>query len=156
MSPDKHVISGIVLGTGSYMLTKDITLAGASALSAFMCDIDHLLEYSVYCMRYKVKPSTKEFFSGIYFEKKARIVIPFHGYEYLLILLVLAFISKSSVIIGIALGYALHMILDTIGNDCTFLGYCILYRLTVHFQLDKICVKGKRKNENNFNSNTNI
>lgn len=145
MSPDKHILSGIVLGTGTYIVTKDITLAGASALSAFMCDVDHILEYAVYCSLYKVKPSRKEFFSGSYFETKDRIVILFHGYEYLLIMLILTLMTHNTLVIGILLGYTLHMILDTIGNDCTFLGYCIIYRLKVHFKLDKICVKGKRK-----------
>ncbi len=145
MSPDKHIISGMILGTGAYIVTKDITLAGASALSAFMCDVDHLLEYGAYCLQYKVKPSIKEFFSGSYFETKDKIVIAFHGYEYLLIMLIIAVITRRSIAIGIVLGYTLHMILDTIGNDCTFLGYCILYRIKVHFELNKICVKGKRK-----------
>lgn len=156
MSPDKHVISGIALGAGTYMLTKDITLAGVSALSAFMCDVDHILEYGAYCIKYKTKPRIREFLGGSYFETKGKIVIVFHGYEYLLIMLITAATTRNSAALGISFGYALHMILDTIGNDCTFLGYCIMYRLKVDFQLDKICVKGKMKNENNFNSNTNI
>lgn len=146
MSPVKHIISGIILGTGSYIVTKNITLAGASALSAFMCDVDHFLEYGLYCLKYKVKPTVKEFFSGNYFETKDKIVIAFHGYEYLLIMLIIAAITRSSIAIGIVLGYTLHMVLDTIGNDCTFLGYCISYRIKVHFELNRICVKGKDNN----------
>ncbi|SER54796.1 hypothetical protein SAMN04487884_10722 [Butyrivibrio fibrisolvens] len=146
MSPDKHIISGIILGTGAYIVTKDITLAGASALSAFMCDMDHLLEYGAYCLQYKVKPSIKEFFSGSYFATKDKIVIVFHGYEYLFIMLIIAAMTRSSIAIGMVMGYTLHMILDTIGNDCTFLGYCISYRIKVRFELNKICVKGKNNN----------
>ena len=48
MSPNKHITSGIALGI--YIAIRDITLAGASALSAFMRDIDHLLEFA--CYRY--------------------------------------------------------------------------------------------------------
>lgn len=143
MSPDKHIISGIILGTGTYLITKNITLAGASCLSAFMCDIDHVIEYGAYCIRYKVRPTIKEFFSGEYFEKKGRICIIFHAYEYLALLIISAIYSWNSVLVGTALGYALHLILDTIGNDCTFAGYCISYRINVGFKLDKICVKNR-------------
>ncbi len=143
MSPDKHVVSGMILGAGTYIVTNDIALAGASCLSAFICDVDHIIEYRVYCARYRVKPSLKEFFSGEYFEKKDRICVIFHAYEYLAIMIIAAIYTGYSVIIGMALGYALHMILDTIGNDCTFIGYCLSYRLKVRFKLDKICVRNR-------------
>lgn len=53
----------------------------------------------------------------------------FHAYEYLALLIIAAIYSSNPVIVGAALGYALHLILDTIGNDCTFAGYCISYRI---------------------------
>ena len=144
MSPDKHIISGMILGAGTYLMTKNITLAGASCVSAFICDIDHVIEYGAYCIRRKMSPTIKEFFSGEYFEKKGTICIIFHAYEYLALLIIVAICSCNSVIVGASLGYALHLILDTIGNDCTFTGYCITYRINVGFQLDKICVKNRK------------
>ena len=143
MSPDKHIVSGMILGAGAYAITKNITFSGAACMSAFMCDIDHMLEYGVYCARYKVKPDIKEFFSGNYFAIKNKICIIFHAYEYLAALIIAALIIKNPVLSGIALGYALHLVLDTLGNDCTFIGYCITYRIIVKFQLDKICVKNR-------------
>lgn len=104
-----------------------------------MCDIDHAIEYGVYCVRAKVKTTFKEFSSGEYFEKKDTICVIFHAYEYLA-----ALITRNLVITGIAMGYALHLLLDTIGNDCTFIGYCIMYRIKVRFKLEKICVKNVR------------
>lgn len=145
MTPDKHILSGIILGAGAYAITKNVALAGTSCLSAFMCDIDHALEYGLYCARTKVKPTLKEFSSGEYFEKKDTICVIFHAYEYLAVLIIAALITRNSVIIGITMGYALHLLLDTIGNDCTFIGYCITYRIMVRFKLDKICVKNKEK-----------
>lgn len=149
MSPDKHIISGIILGTGAYLITKDITLAGASCLSAFICDMDHVIEYGAYCIIHKVRPTIREFFSGEYFEKKGKICIIFHAYEYLALLIIAAIYSSDPVIVGAALGYALHLILDTIGNDCTFAGYCISYRISVGFKLDNICVKNRKMQKYN-------
>ena len=143
MTPDKHIVSGIILGAGAYVITKNLPLSGAACLSAFMCDIDHALEYGAYCARNKVRPSLKEFFSGNYFAIKNKICIIFHAYEYLAALIIAALIIKNPVLSGIALGYALHLVLDTLGNDCTFIGYCITYRIIVKFQLDKICVKNR-------------
>ena len=156
MSPDKHITSGIILGAGAYLLTKDITLAEAAALSAFVCDFDHALEYGAYCFEYKKAPTLREFSSGRYFETKGRIVLVFHAYEYLILFTLAALITHNSIAKGTALGYALHLILDTIGNDCTFVGYWIIYRALVKFKIHRICGKGKEKNEDDFNSNANI
>lgn len=91
------------------MLTHDIMLAETSALSAFVCDFDHILEYGAYCVGNKKKPSLKEFFSGDYFEAKKKIVLAFHSYEYLLLLALAALITRNRIIKGISLGYALHL-----------------------------------------------
>ena len=145
MTPDKHIVSGIILGAGAYAITGNMTLSAASFLSAFMCDIDHAIEYGMYCARTKVKPTLKEFSSGEYFAKKDTICVIFHAYEYLAALIIAAIITRHPAAVGIAMGYALHLVLDTIGNDCTFIGYCITYRIKVKFSLSKVCVKNKAR-----------
>lgn len=153
MSPKVHVPCGIISGTISYFITHSPIFSISCALSNFIFDIDHVLEYLIYCIKNKQNINIKEFFSGSYFEKKNKIVLIFHGHEYVLLLLFFSLISfqfdKNLFLFfsGILTGYSEHMILDLIGNNCTFKGYSILYRQFVHFKLELICNK-KRKLQN--------
>lgn len=153
MSPGKHLLSGIVLGTSFYVRFKRVGTAVAAATAAVLCDFDHVLEYGVYCMKNDTKPNAGQFFSGSYFEKKGTIFILFHAYEYLLFLfLLLLFAAKRAwkikgYIGAIFAGYALHLALDTIGNDCTFKGYFIGYRARQRWALKKICDCGSNELE---------
>ena len=78
---------------------------------------------------------------GEYFAEKKKICLIFHGWEYLLLLILIAKAGKNHGVIGFTLGYAIHLILDTLGNDCTIKGYSIIYRKKVDWDIKKICVR---------------
>ena len=141
MSPDKHLFSGAVTGTALLAATDDKRMAAGCFLGNFLCDIDHLIEYAKFCAVKKRMPSFGEFMSGNYFAEKKKIVLIFHGWEYLILLVLLSRISRKRGLIGFTLGYAIHLILDTLGNDCTVKGYSIIYRKSVGWDIKKICVK---------------
>lgn len=152
MSPGKHAVSGIVLGTCFLAASGQAGVAATAAAASVLCDLDHILEYGVYCMKNKEKPDIRQFFSGRYFEKKGTICVVFHAYEYLLalFLFLLAAIKDNWnakwYLAAVTAGYALHLGLDTIGNDCTFKGYCIGYRARHAWHLQEICT-GRNKRE---------
>ncbi len=151
MSPQKHLVAGILLGTCVYGLTKDIAAGTLCLIGAVCPDVDHLLEYGVYCIKNKVKPGMKEFISGKYFAKKGTIVLFFHGYEYALgMLLVIAELVMNTNGIDILLaaftfGYIVHIIMDLLGNDFGIKGYSIIYRATRKFNETDLCVKNRLK-----------
>ncbi len=152
MSPEKHILSGALLGSGIYLLTGKKEAAFLSFINSFICDTDHVLEYGAYCVKNKKRPDIKTFFKGSYFGEEGRIFIVFHGYEYLFIAAAGALIGKSTALGSAAAGYALHMILDTIGNDATFKGYLITYRLRHGWRINEICTKTKAKKNRRKNS----
>lgn len=147
MSPKIHIPCGIVSGVITYIATKSLPCSIACAISNFMFDIDHCFEYTLYCIRSKEKPMIKNFFSGAYFVKKGTLGVIFHGYEYILLFLLVTltafFIKAPSFWIcgGILTGYTEHIILDLIGNDCSVKGYSLIYRILVGFDIKKICTK---------------
>lgn len=147
MGPDKHTICGVILGVAMYGITKDAGTAITTCASATLVDLDHFLEYGMYCKKYKKKPTVKQFFTGDYFPAKGTIYVIFHGYEYLALFAVLTIIAivfdwrYRLVMCGFTLGYLSHMILDAIGNDCIFRGYFILYRIKEAFNEKKLCKK---------------
>lgn len=151
MSPDKHIVSGIALGTCFFASFKQSSVAVTAAAAAVFCDVDHVLEYGIYCVKNKEKPDINHFLSGHYFEQEGKIFIVFHAYEYLLALFILFLAAmrhgwKVKRYVGAAFaGYALHMGLDTIGNDCTIKGYSICYRARHAWNLCKICKNCNKK-----------
>lgn len=150
MSPKIHIPCGIISGGIIFAFSNSLCLSLACCFSNFIFDFDHVLEYICYCLKYKKEPSLHIFFSGSYFTEKGTIAVIFHGYEYVLLFLMLAicsfFINQLIffIFLGTLIGYSEHMILDLIGNDCSFKGYSILYRKSINFKLELICNK-KRK-----------
>ena len=150
MSPKFHIACGTVSGTATYIITKSLPCSFACCLANFLFDLDHCLEYAVFCIKNTEKPSLKHFFSGKYFEEKKTLCVIFHGYEYIFIFLVISILSffagfpTAWIWAGILIGYSEHMIFDLIGNDCSLRGYSLIYRAFVHFDINKICTRNKK------------
>lgn len=150
MSPKFHISCGIVSSLTIYIITKSFPCSFACFLANFLFDIDHCLEYTVFCIKNKEKPTLKRFFSGAYFAEKNTLCVIFHGYEYFLIFMVITFLSffagfsATWIWTGILIGYSEHIIFDLIGNDCSIIGYSLIYRAFVHFDINKICTRNKK------------
>lgn len=150
MSPKVHVPCGIVSGILTFFVTRSLSFSICCCCANFIFDCDHIIEYSFYCVKNKIKPSISDFFSGEYFSKKGTLRVIFHGYEYVLLMYFLFRVigllnhSVNMLILGILIGYSEHLILDLLGNNCSFRGYSLIYRLSVKFKIDLIC---DRKNK---------
>lgn len=153
MKPTVHLISGIVMGSAVLAFTGKPDAAILCTAGNVISDTDHLLEYAAYCIKYQTKPCLREFMSGEYFAVKGTLDVVFHAHEYAAILAVVSALAwKKNVgtarnITAFAAGYGMHMLLDLIGNDCTWKGYSILYRRSVRFDEGVIC--GKKKHLTN-------
>ncbi len=147
MRPKAHIISGTLMGGAVLALTGKIDAAVLCGAGNVLCDTDHLLEYAAYCMKYRIKPNIDEFMSGQYFAEKGTLGVVFHAHEYVAAMGLLgAMLWKKNRhaaqnLAAFTAGYGMHMLLDLIGNDCTWKGYSILYRLSVGFDEKTICCK---------------
>lgn len=153
MRPTAHLISGIVMGGAVLAATERIDAAVLCGIANVVSDTDHLIEYGVYCLKYTKKPDFQEFMSGKYFSVKGTLGIVFHGYEYLLgmgLIWILLWQHGSPNAINslsFTMGYGIHLLMDLIGNDCSFKGYSFIYRLLAGFDEKKICGKQQGENE---------
>lgn len=151
MRPTAHLASGILSGGVTFLATGNVAYAVLCGVANVISDTDHILEYGAYCWKNKVRPTFEEFMSGRYFAKKKTIGVVFHAYEYLLILAALSLYGfaqewlAAGYLAAFTAGYGMHMLLDTIGNDCTVRGYCIIYRVLVHFDEKTLCGKNNCK-----------
>lgn len=137
--------SGAAMGGIAWAVTGNLGAALWCGLGNVVSDTDHLLEYGIYCLKRRARPSISEFFSGTYFGAKGTLVILFHGYEHLCALaLTYAWLRQGQspaalYCLAFAIGYGMHLLLDVLGNDCGVKGYSILYRTAVKFDERRIC-----------------
>ena len=122
------VISGI-----SYMIFKSWGLAIASFLSGVFIDLDHVADFiREYGWSLNVKKFFRVFHNGCF----KKVILLFHGWEWLLLWTALAWLTSwNPWITGILIGLTQHLILDTYYNAPTPLTYSILWRMRREFDL---------------------
>ncbi len=142
------------MGSSVWALTGKADAAVLCGMANVISDTDHLLEYAAYCVKYRTKPELREFMSGEYFARKGTLGVVFHAHEYVAALVIAsAMLWKKNQrlaqnLTAFTAGYGMHMLLDLIGNDCTWRGYSILYRIRVRFDEVTICSKKRIKRGN--------
>lgn len=117
-------------------------------LGGFLIDADHLLDhYLAFGLRnFKLR----DFLSGKAFEKSQKVYVVFHGWEYPLILSFLTYLfienkTAAALCISFAVSLLFHLVIDTLTNQVTPLGYSFLYRYTNHFRRAKISLHPRQK-----------
>lgn len=126
MKPSSHLIASAVVSTSIYMQTKSETVSIVSFLSGFLIDIDHCIDY---VREYGFKTDVKEFFRIFHETRFKKLFLVFHAWEWLPLLLFLAwFYQWNEIILGVFIGVFHHLILDQFANGFSVWGYSIIYR----------------------------
>lgn len=137
-----HIITSLIAG---YIVWK----IWGKAMSAFLwgfiggtlIDLDHLLDYF---LAFGWSFNIEYFAKGYQFLKSDKIYILFHGWEYVIILLVIAIWAVKnkvikSVILALALGLCFHLSVDTITNEGAKIStYSVIYRVKRSFELKEL------------------
>jgi hypothetical protein len=135
------VIAGVLIGalTGNYW-----AIAWAIG-SGFLIDVDHLFDYLLF-KKFK-NLNLKEFFSGTFFDKSGKVILPLHGYEYGVVLIILGLVYINFNWLYLALGVSLifHLIYDTISNKPSWPTYFVFYRLFYRFDHNDFDFKKGKK-----------
>jgi len=123
------IIAGVIIGilTGNYW---SILLAISSG---FLIDADHLFDYILFKKGRGL--NIREFFSGTFFDKSGKVILPLHGYEFgvVLIILGLVYINFNWLYLALGASLILHLIYDTISNKPSWPTYFVFYRLFHRF-----------------------
>ncbi len=140
MSPKVHALASVGGGLLLWQLLHSWQAGLASALAGFFMDLDHLVDYVIAGQR----SLRLQDFLGFYrhFNEK-HIWVPFHGWEAVPVLLLLAWWGIwPAWLIGLAFGLAHHLALDQWGNGLHPAAYCLSYRVAVGFKCSKIMRHG--------------
>ena len=116
------VVSGIL-----YLILKSWSLTIASFLSGIFLDLDHYIDYFI---ELGSPFDIRKFFHSIYEERLNKIYLIFHGWEWSIVLLLLAWSTDwNPWITGVLIGYGQHMVLDARYNtNWPLSGYSLIWR----------------------------
>jgi hypothetical protein len=121
MLPHKHIAISAALGIAGWMNTGRPSALLYAIVPGVLPDIDHAVDYAYY---------------GCF--KEHRLILPLHGYEYVLLGSVVASGKKDKLLWLAMLSYLIHLLSDQAENKTKTLGYSLLYRLRHRFRLDEI------------------
>lgn len=99
-------------------------------ISVFL-DIDHLFEYLIHVYKTQATFNFHIFLSGNYFARGTTVVL-FHGWEYVLLLLLLFILAKNkqkaSWLLFVVIGLCAHITFDMLSYGFTPQVYSVIYR----------------------------
>lgn len=137
-----HIALSLLAGFVVWKLwKKPVASFAGGILGGFLIDLDHFIDY---LLAFGLSFNIDYFLQGYQFLKSGKIYILFHGWEYVIILLLIAFLLKKrlilkSIFLALAIGVFFHLATDlTINDGTTFRGYSIIYRMTNNFEIEKI------------------
>ncbi len=128
-----ELLHGVVASPFAYLIwkkTKSKKLVILVFLSAYLIDVDHLVDYFLY---YGLVFTPEKFFYGEHFDATQKAYVPFHGWEYLIPLGVMSRLRGWNLVFtAILLGITSHYVLDALTQG-SFMFYSIIYRSLYNF-----------------------
>jgi hypothetical protein len=143
MSPKYHVAISAVISGVLYAIFKSWALAIAAFVSCIFIDLDHVIDYVI---EHGFHFDIKKFFYFFYGEQYKKITLILHGWEWLIILLILSWLTDwNPWITGVLIGFSQHMLSDRIYNISNFWSYSLLWRWKNKFDTNVILLKNRKK-----------
>lgn len=143
MKPSHHIGVSLIAGVVTFFTIRAILPSVVCFLAGWLIDVDHIWDfYANGCRRFSIKRFGLAMDSGEI--KKAHFYL--HSYELLLILILLSFATQFNYLLSYtALGFAIHLFLDQIGNPVNSLTYFLTYRILNGFKPEIIFKTSLRK-----------
>lgn len=137
-----HVLTALIAGYIVWRFWRMSTLSFISAFfGAVLIDLDHVIDYF---FAFGLSFDLFSFVQGNQFAKNDKIYVLFHGWEYVILLAIVAWLIKRNIklkvtIVALTLGAFFHLLIDTSINDgMTLRGYSVIYRSANKYEMEKI------------------
>lgn len=156
MQAKHHFWSSLATGGALYWATGSSAALAGSMIGGFLIDADHIID-QWWSIRHRA-PLRKTSFAqdidasggpgilrriGNILRPRELVRLPllFHSYELLVVIASLTLVLRTPFLIGILLGYVLHLVLDVMRHHHEFrspLFYLLSYRLRQRFRRDQL------------------
>lgn len=115
----------------------------AALLAGFFVDVDHWLDY---WLAFGWDFDLVKFFQGAQFLASDRLFVFLHGWEHLVILVVIFFLWRKkikeagrAILLAMILAYGAHLTADSLMNDgLSFQSYSLIFRAKNDFQIEQL------------------
>ena len=133
LKPVVHVTASAVVSAIVFGITRSVNCSVVSFFTGFLIDIDHVFDY---LREYGFQPDRKKFFRVFYENRFDKVLLVFHGWEWIAVLFSLSYVTRwNEPLLGVGIGVLHHLILDQMGNNATGPGYFFFYRAAKGFAL---------------------
>jgi hypothetical protein len=151
MKAKHHFWSSLAAGGALYWATGSSTALAGSMIGGFLIDADHIID-QLWSIRHGA-PFRKESLNRpggtqnqglvnlLQPRKLVRLPLIFHSFELLAVITAVALNRRTPFLIGLLIGYALHIALDLTRHYHEFsspLFYLLSYRLSQRFRRDQL------------------
>lgn len=129
----KHGLTSLTFALAFYFKTKSIKYSLLVVLITYLIDADHLVDYFLY---YGNNFSFTKFLQFDYFIITKRAVVPFHAWEWVALLSMLAYEKKKYrlQLSAVAVGIFAHLVWDSY-TVSSVIFYSIIYRIAQGFMI---------------------
>lgn len=147
MSLEMHLLSHVILSLFSgfiiwWVWRRPMVAFSGAILGGILMDLDHFIDYFI-AFGFSLF-NLEHFTDGAYGTQSGRLFYFFHGWEYVVMLLIIGICAQKKVrlrsfFLAMGLSMLFHLMLDvTINKGMTFASYSITYRAVHHFRLEDI------------------
>lgn len=135
-----HVALSLLAGFLVWIIYRKPLVALLSAIaSGVLVDCDHFFDYF---LAYGWNFNLYYFNRGFEFMKSNKMYTVFHGWEYVLVLVILWLIFKNitvkTICLALALGLLFHLVVDVCVDKVPVKSYSIIYKAENNFDLEKL------------------
>jgi hypothetical protein len=135
MQLTKHIAASAATSAGIYAATRSAEMAVLSFFAGFLIDIDHLADY---WREYSFNIDIRKFFRACHECDFTIARLFFHSIEAIVLLSIVAYLTRSAVITAITLGITQHIFFDQLANKVYPASYFFVYRWFNGFEVAKV------------------
>jgi len=137
----EHIPASVAVGGLFWWFDPNPVYFFIALVFGWLVDVDHLFDYLLWVKRSCCKPSIRDFISGKYFKDSMKIYVPFHAWEWALLLVLIGIQSGGRMRYFLCATFALmlHLIHDQLTNKPFLFSYLISYRVYHDNRIESFC-----------------
>lgn len=139
MKLQRHTAISVIIGGVLYMMFKSWALSLSCIISGIFIDLDHIFDV---VREHGRGVTVKDFFRICHHAQFNRVILIFHGWEWLPLFLMTAWLTGwNPWVTGTCIGLGQHLVLDAYSNSSNISSYSLIWRWKNNFHFDTLFPK---------------